>query len=485
MPLAGRKFTWYRPDGTCKSRLDRILVNSEWITRWPNQVLKGERRTLSDHCPIYMESAIKNWGPRPFRFINTWVKHPQFKHFFESKWCSYQVHGWTAFRLKEKLKSLRNDLKVWNREVFGQIDQNISEKQREIETWDRIDDTLGLEENEVIDRNRCSAELLRYSLWKENQLFQQSKTKWLLEGDVNSGYFHGCINKRRKENEMAGLYFDGVWSDSVEDIRQGVRSNFLKQFKSPLMPRLHTPRSLFVSRMDVANNQFLTAQFLEDEVKEAIWSCDSYRSPGPDGRSGVCNDIYKVIGNGEGTDFWRDIWAGDVPLCENFNRLYRLSTQREDRVGDMGIWEEPGWRWDFKWRRGLRGRETEEVNILIACIYRNIPRREEQDQWRWRHSVTGCFSTKTAYQQHRDGYETGSVTELRRIALNRLWGCHAPRRYQVIIWKLLHERMPTRDKLKLIGIIPETEVARCSWGCSAEEDVYHLFFTCQVVWQIW
>ncbi|KAL8544462.1 hypothetical protein ACS0TY_004859 [Phlomoides rotata] len=205
---------------------------------------------------------------------------------------------------------------------------------------------------------------------------------------------------------------------------------------------------------------------------------------GKEGR-GVCNDIYKVIGNGEGTDFWRDIWAGDVPLCEKFNRLYRLSTQREDRVGDMGIWEEHGWRWDFKWRRGLRGRETEELITLIACIDRNIPRREEQDQWRWRHSGTGYFSTKIAFQQHRDGQETGSVTELRRMALNRLWGCHAPRRYQVIIWKLLHERMPTRDKLKLIGVIPETEVARCSWGCSAEEDVYHLFFTCQVVWQIW
>lgn len=29
-PLFGRCFTWYRPDGSCKSRLDRILVNTEW-----------------------------------------------------------------------------------------------------------------------------------------------------------------------------------------------------------------------------------------------------------------------------------------------------------------------------------------------------------------------------------------------------------------------------------------------------------------------
>ncbi|KAL8508223.1 hypothetical protein ACS0TY_018708 [Phlomoides rotata] len=192
MPLSGRTFTWYRPDGTCKSKLDRILVNSQCIARWPNQVLKGLSRTQSDHCTIHMESARKKWGPRPFRFINALVKHPNFKDFFESKWCTYQVHGWAAFRLKEKLKCLRNDLKVWNKEVFGVIDKNINDKQREIEVWDRIDDTFGLEEYEVITRNRCSAELLSYSHWKEIFMFQQSK---------RSGYVKGM---RIRATSMAG-----------------------------------------------------------------------------------------------------------------------------------------------------------------------------------------------------------------------------------------------------------------------------------------
>lgn len=30
--LSGRSFTWYRPDGTCKSKLDRMFVNAEWIS---------------------------------------------------------------------------------------------------------------------------------------------------------------------------------------------------------------------------------------------------------------------------------------------------------------------------------------------------------------------------------------------------------------------------------------------------------------------
>ncbi|KAL8483361.1 hypothetical protein ACS0TY_026168 [Phlomoides rotata] len=206
MPLSGR-----HSHGTEQM----VLVNSDWIVRWPRQVLKGLKRTISDHCPIYLEGSYKDWGPRPFRIVNAWVKHPQFKEFCASKWNSYQVDGWATFRLKEKLKLLRGDLKVWNREVFGMIEHNIDEKQKEVEKWDCIDDTFGLEENEVIERNRCSAELLRYVNWKENLVFQKAKVKWLLEGDVNSGYFYGWVNKRRKINEIDGLFIDGVWTESI------------------------------------------------------------------------------------------------------------------------------------------------------------------------------------------------------------------------------------------------------------------------------
>lgn len=68
--ISGRSFTLYRPDGSCKSKLDRMFVNAEWISKWPNQTLKGGRRTLSDHCPIFIEANKKDWGPKPFHFFN-------------------------------------------------------------------------------------------------------------------------------------------------------------------------------------------------------------------------------------------------------------------------------------------------------------------------------------------------------------------------------------------------------------------------------
>lgn len=33
VPCAGRKFTWYKPNGTAKSRLDRFLVTADWLSK--------------------------------------------------------------------------------------------------------------------------------------------------------------------------------------------------------------------------------------------------------------------------------------------------------------------------------------------------------------------------------------------------------------------------------------------------------------------
>lgn len=59
IPLSGRFFTWYRKDGTCKSKLDRLLVNDDWLNKWPNLSLKSGGRSFSDHCSIFTEVPTK------------------------------------------------------------------------------------------------------------------------------------------------------------------------------------------------------------------------------------------------------------------------------------------------------------------------------------------------------------------------------------------------------------------------------------------
>ncbi|XP_057792009.1 uncharacterized protein LOC131008911 [Salvia miltiorrhiza] len=77
--LQGRSFTWYQPNGQCKTKLDRFLVNEKWLDQWPHSKVRGLQRTISDHCPILLETKAVDWGPKPFRFINAWTSHKDFE----------------------------------------------------------------------------------------------------------------------------------------------------------------------------------------------------------------------------------------------------------------------------------------------------------------------------------------------------------------------------------------------------------------------
>lgn len=56
---------------------------------------------------MWLLSSCKNWGPKPFEFINGWLKHKDGKQFMEEKWKECKVVGWMAHVVKEKLKYLK------------------------------------------------------------------------------------------------------------------------------------------------------------------------------------------------------------------------------------------------------------------------------------------------------------------------------------------------------------------------------------------
>jgi len=75
-------------------------------------------REVSDHCAIMVKCMSRDWGPRPFRTIDTWQMEPGFKEMVRAKWNTYAPQSNNITKLKDKLKCLKFDLKVWNREVF-------------------------------------------------------------------------------------------------------------------------------------------------------------------------------------------------------------------------------------------------------------------------------------------------------------------------------------------------------------------------------
>lgn len=63
----------------------------------------------------------------PFRFENMWLQATDFGDKVAGWWINYDVEGRPSFRLAKKLKMLKDDIKVWNKEVFGREEVKIRE----------------------------------------------------------------------------------------------------------------------------------------------------------------------------------------------------------------------------------------------------------------------------------------------------------------------------------------------------------------------
>lgn len=91
-------------------------------------------------------------------------------------------------------------------------------------------ESSGLGEDELERRKYFLAELWEKVVMKESMLAQKARARWLREGDDNSGFFHACINSRRRVNLIQALQSRTGWLVEVEDVKQEILDHFTSQF---------------------------------------------------------------------------------------------------------------------------------------------------------------------------------------------------------------------------------------------------------------
>ena len=119
----GSRFTWCRPNGSVRSRLDRCLVSEHWLLKWPDSSHQVLHRDYSDHYPIILKTKLVDWGPKPFRVMDCWPKNKEYQRLVKEVWCGDQQLGWGSIVLKNKLRNLKSSLKQWSIEN-GDVNNN-------------------------------------------------------------------------------------------------------------------------------------------------------------------------------------------------------------------------------------------------------------------------------------------------------------------------------------------------------------------------
>ncbi|GAU48973.1 hypothetical protein TSUD_245640 [Trifolium subterraneum] len=142
---------------------------------------------------------------------------------------------------------------------------------------------------------------------------QQSRSRWLKEGDANTKYFHSVLASRRRGNAISSLQVGSTTVEGVAPIRNAVVSHFASHFKAVNVDRPGV-ESLSFKRLHPAEVSSLIMPFSMTEVMEAVWDCDSYKSSGPDG-----------INFGFIKDFWTDMQGDVMRFISEFHRNGRLT----------------------------------------------------------------------------------------------------------------------------------------------------------------
>ncbi|GJV12668.1 reverse transcriptase domain, reverse transcriptase zinc-binding domain protein [Tanacetum coccineum] len=243
----GRKFTRVSDDGLKFSKLDRFLLNERFNDLWGNLSVVALDGKPSDHCPIVIKDVELDFGPKPFRIFNIWMEEPDFTHVMEEAWKK-EVRGSRPYCIfRDKLKNIKASLRVWSRDRFG-----------------------GHKAKEESLRN----EAIRWEVDAEKRVLSDGEqaTRWDVEGDENSTFFHSHARRRNNKCNLRGLVVNGLWSEDPKIIKAEMARHYKNLFSECGKTRLIFCCNKF-KEISMEEARMLEMKLSEKEVWEAICSC--------------------------------------------------------------------------------------------------------------------------------------------------------------------------------------------------------------------
>lgn len=210
LPTRDSFFTWSNRRGGnafTERRLDRSICNQSWLDMCSSLSCSTLLRHPSDHSPLLLDfnHTTSRFGSQ-FKFLKMWAMHDDCINLVQNSWNN-SFFGSPMYILSQKLKHLKNNLKEWNKNVFGNIHEHVNIAEQEVHHIQAQIDALGLTDS-LLHQQKLAHINLDQALDKQEAYGKErSKTNWHLNGDRNTTYFHRIAKIKTKTN----LYFHKKW----------------------------------------------------------------------------------------------------------------------------------------------------------------------------------------------------------------------------------------------------------------------------------
>ena len=159
-------------------------------------------------------------------------------------------------------------------------------------------------------------------------------------------------------------------------------------------------------------------------------------------------DVGWKLGSGDKVRFWEDVWVRNANLKSLFPRMYSLSLHQGQKVEEVGVWEESGWRWTLRWRCDRFQWEIPMEIELGMHISRATIIKDGKDTRVWRGDESGGFTVSSAYE-HLYKPKRGVYID----TFKNLWKVKAFPNVVITAWRVLLDRVPTRECWTLLYVL--------------------------------
>jgi hypothetical protein len=206
--------------------------------------------------------------------------------------------------------------------------------------------------------------------------------------------------------------------------------------------------------------------------------------------SGVWEDWFKTnvgccVGDGKNVGFWKFKWFGNHSIKDLYPNLFVKEAFQDVMISDRLIDDRDTTRWAWHWRSPLSGAEEQQLNSLIELLVGVSLQANTPDRWRWTPETAGNFTVSSCYTFLVAAAPQILLDENTVKALQELWLNDLPTKVSIFAWRLLQNKLATRDELSNRGIILDPVHKTCVLCFCLAETCDHLFFLCPFTHKIW
>ncbi|XP_073117078.1 uncharacterized protein [Elaeis guineensis] len=242
-----------------------------------------------EHHAFFIElSMLRETNAIPWILIGdfnaTRFLSDRFNHLIRSWWEAESVPLDATTALIRKIRTIRSNLRSWNRNKVGNIIRKKNELLERIASLDSKEEMKTLLPSELDERTSLKSELEQV-LTQEELLWKQcSHIQWLNNGDRNTRFFHLWASNRKRKNFIPELQFDDRIVTDLLEIQDCVHNFFMQLLGNSDHPWIKADWKKLFLKEPLAMHK-LDAPFTKEKIKTAIFQIDSQSTPGPDGFS--------------------------------------------------------------------------------------------------------------------------------------------------------------------------------------------------------